>query len=51
MLDEKIEKQICKRIDSFDESLKYMFDALCELKSGLNTISYLLQLSKKKDLL
>ena len=47
MLEEKIEKEIFKRIEALNESLKYSIESLCELQSGLQSIAYLLYLSKK----
>jgi|GEM_PF-2467536 len=47
MQKEQIEKEIEKRIGVCDESLKYLFDALCEMKSDINTISYLMFLKDK----
>ena len=52
---EELLKQVEKRLDTMDESIKYQINALCELSSIIHTINYFLFLttnekSKIKDL-
>jgi hypothetical protein len=52
---EKLLKEIEKRLEVMDESIKYQINSLCELSSIIHTINYFLFLtthekSKIKDL-
>ena len=42
MLKEELQKKIENKIEALEESVKYNIESLCELLSGIETISYLL---------
>ena len=49
MKKEEMQKQIEAKLEGLEESLKYQLETQCELLSGLETIRYLMYLTKNEE--
>lgn len=46
---EEMQRKIEAKIDTLEEGLRYQLEAQCELLGGLETIRYLMHLTKNED--